>query len=196
MRVLLVSFISAVLLFFFGFAWWAATPAPKSVMRKVDDEEALGEALREACPESGVYVMPWMPDGHEVSEAEQKAFEERHAKGPLAQVFIVREGKDPQAAWFLLQGFLHFFALSLMMVIITRKLAHEGWGFGGRLGAILTLAFFATFARDLSHPIWFHHDWGYWAFHSAYAFSQWLVAGPVVAGFAAGAKPAAEDAAS
>ena len=110
-RLLLGAFAGAIVLMIWGFLYWTVNPWAKSMLRPIDNEDRVIEALSNAIPETGVYFMP-LEGMH--SKATQESFLEKHRSGPLIRVIFTKEGADPMAPAVYIMGFIHFFLSALL----------------------------------------------------------------------------------
>ena len=78
-RVILASVLSAVVLFFWGFLYWSVLAMMFSPWKSIsaDADPSVIATLKQAFPESGVYMYPWI----DASTGDQAGLEEEF-RGP------------------------------------------------------------------------------------------------------------------
>ena len=99
--------LAALAMFFWGFLYWGVLNLPYKSLGTVDDESATALALGKLFPASGAYLLPSPRSG------EAKA-EELMKRGPIAQVFIVKEGMAPVDPAVLIRGFIHNLVIAIL----------------------------------------------------------------------------------
>ena len=70
--------------------FYVLSPIPYWTVSKTMDDRAAGNALLEHFPESGTYILPGRDSGRSVRS-------EMRANGPVATVYLVRDGR-PQSS--------------------------------------------------------------------------------------------------
>ena len=110
-RFVIGSVIGAVALFFWGFVFWVLNPLSYSVLLHPKDEVQLGTLLREQLPDSGTYVLPHPLDPTETVN-------KLSLDGPIATIHMIREGRPAMEPRILIVGFLHGFAVVLMIAML------------------------------------------------------------------------------
>lgn len=178
-RVILGAVLAAVVMFMWGFIFWAVLPVSNAVFKRLPDEEAVTAALASHIPQTGVYYFPYWDQADD--EATQQAGMEKHARGPIGQVMFVREGVNPMAPATMIIGFIQMLVSTLLAGFMLRA-----WGpasFMGRVAFVTTLGLFAVVTISVSKVTWFHHPWPTAALDGAYYVAAWLLAGLVLAAF-------------
>ncbi len=175
-RVVLASILGAVVFMAWGFAFWAGGLAPEDLLKSAPDEPAALAALSANLPESGVYVLPSRAKGMDDPD-----FVARHAAGPIAQVFVQREGSpanDPQVyAFGFLNNVVSAFILTLVLVGVSSGLP----GFGQRWFAVVLVALFAVVAQEGADIIWWGHDTAFHLWTAGFGVVGWALAGLPIA---------------
>lgn len=175
-RVFVGSVLAAVVMFVWGFLFWATFPFPKQILRSVGDEPALAALLKHHLPATGVYLLPNMKEGQSQDE-----FTRRHREGPLAQIVYVAEGVDPMGASVFLGGFVHMLVSAFILALALRAAAPSLGTFGARFGLVALVGLAGAVYSNLGRPIWWHQPWDYHLLYFAYDFGSWLLAGLVLA---------------
>jgi hypothetical protein len=178
-QILIGAALAALALFFWGFLVWGAPHnlPYKTVIKTAPDEVALGAALSQALPETGVYLLPNPASGASMEEVQKRA-----AAGPLAQVVFVKEGAAMGAGVFI-WGYLHMFATCLIGALILRGVLASTNGYGSRVSFVFMVGLAGSFFSNLGKPIWWHQPWPYHLAYFAYDLSSWLLAALILAKF-------------
>ena len=174
-QLLLGSLLAAVALFIWGAVFWMS-PLSNSVLAKVQDDEAAGQALLEHFPESGTYVIPG-------DRSDESTFMRLHEAGPIATIHLRREGCSPMDPKVFISGFLHgllvCFLLGLMM-----KMALPGLPtYGLRVGFATLSALTAAVFLELGEVVWWYQPWGLHLLNLIWSATAGLIAGLVLAYF-------------
>lgn len=180
-RVIIAAVVSAVIMFVWGFLWWAVSPFPHMAMKPVPNEAGLMSSVRQHIPESGVYIFPWMPDDYNDTAA-QEAFLQVHKTGPIGMVFVRSEGFDPMQPKVMAVGFLHFLVSTILVGFLLNSCLASMNTYFKRCGFVIGFGVCATFFCHLSLPVWFHHDWSFWLVEAAYGCTAWTWAAFAMSG--------------
>ena len=170
-RVVLASILGAVVFMAWGFAFWAGGLAPKDLFKSAPDEPTAMAALAASFPESGVYVLPSPTKGMADPD-----FVARHAAGPIAQVFIQREGSAVNDPQLYALGFLHDVVSAFLLALVLAGVSSGLPGFGQRWFALVLVALFAVVAQEGADIIWWGHDAAYHVWIAGYAVAGWALA--------------------
>lgn len=175
-RVVLASILGAVVFMAWGFTFWVGGLAPEDLVKSAPDEPAALAALSASFPESGVYVLPSPARGMENPD-----FVARHASGPIAQVFVRREGSPANDPRVYSLGFLNnvvsAFLLTLVLVGVSSGLPR----FGQRWFALVLVALFAVVAQEGADIIWWGHDTAFHLWTAGFGVVGWALAGLPIA---------------
>lgn len=175
-RVVLASILGAVVFMAWGFAFWVGGLAPEDLVKSAPDEPAALVALSASFPESGVYVLPSPARGMENPD-----FVARHASGPIAQVFIQREGAPANDPQLYALGFLHDAVSAFLLALVLAGVSSGLPGFGQRWFALVLVALFAAVAQEGAGIIWWGHDAAYHLWIAGYSVAGWALAGLPIA---------------
>jgi hypothetical protein len=182
-RLLVGALLATVVLMGFGFAYWTQLPGRCRVLHEAPDHDRLASVLQAELPASGVYMLPWSPAHHEnpADPEIQKTYLDRHEAGPLAMIYLSKEGFDPASQEAMIRvygsGAGHFFVSALLAGALLASSGCGRCGYFGRVGFVFGLGLFAAVAVRISDPIWFAHPWDFSLFQVAYAVIGWLLAG-------------------
>jgi hypothetical protein len=117
LRLFLGALAVTVVSWIWSVGFYVLSPIPYWTMSKTLDDRAAGNALLEHFPESGTYILPGRDSGKEVRS-------EMRANGPVATVYIVREGRPQSSplktALGTLQGIVIGLTLGVAMLMLNR----------------------------------------------------------------------------
>jgi hypothetical protein len=177
-RLILAALVVAVTSFALGFAWWTVVPFRSAVVKPVP--EGVLPRLSDKLPKSGVYMYPLhdviAPDP-EALKAGMKEMEEKQAKGPIAQVFYIREGVQ-HGPTELGIGFAHRFGCALLAAMLLAMASPDTYI--ARVIFVFLLGVFASLTIQVSDAIWLHHPWDFIGFQAGYVVLNWLIAGLIM----------------
>lgn len=186
-RQLLAALVGAIVMFFWGFVFWAASPLPFVIMKNTEQEESFVASIPTHFPESGVYFFPGMPSDH-TDQAALDDMMKRHVDGPIGMVFVRTPGVNPMSFGVMGVGFLHFLGMCLLGVFLVGKCALILPSYLHRLGAFTAIGVISSYSIDLSQPIWFHLSWSYYLMHAAFHLGTWLFGGAAMAAIMGGSQ--------
>jgi hypothetical protein len=174
-RFILGSVIGAVVLFIWGAIFWM-NPLPYSVLPQAKDEGQLGAMLREHLPRSGTYLLPHPSDPPET-------INKLSLDGPTATIHMIREGRPALEPRVFIVGFIHGFAVVLMIgMLMTIALpALPTYGSRVRLATLFGIAS-ALFVHGGS-VIWMHEGRAWHYVNAIYEVSSCVIVGLVLAAF-------------
>jgi len=158
-RVILASVISAVVLFFWGFAFWsflAMMVSPWKPIAAGGDPDVIA-TLKQAFPESGVYMYPWVDTsaGDQPESAEE--FTQQHAAGPIVQVFYHASGiSTSEMGKTMGFGFAHMLACAVLCCVLL-ALAEPLCCYSARVCFVFGLGVFSTLWIEGANVIWWHY---------------------------------------
>jgi len=190
-RFVLGTLLGALVLFVWGFVYYAALPFGQKVMGAVPDDLAASTAV---LGKTGVYYYPFMGEEAMGDPAAAEAWAARHRRGPLLFITYRAEGSDPMAPRMFVQGFLHFW-LSTALAGLLLALAAPAT-YGARALFLFLAGLFAAVAVGLSPAIWWYQPWSFTLYQAIFPASGWLLAALAMAAIVkprpliAGARPA------
>jgi hypothetical protein len=183
-RILAGALLAALGQFVWGFVFWT-TPLGLATMSHGADPDRTQAALDELFPADGAYFVPDLLGGDGDSDAAKQRWIERHRRGPLGMVFIHRRGADPMQPLTFVNGFLHMLITCVLIGWLLARAAPALAGWGARVGFVALAGFAATFWTHAGMPIWFFQPWRYHLLTMLYDLVAWIVAGTILARFAA-----------
>lgn len=172
-RVVLASLAAALVIFAWGFVYWAVLMPPSRIFGQSADEAALSEALVTYLLETDTYYVPgWTSD--------TAALQSRFATGPVATIFFHRDGVATGSPLTFLYGYLQTALACLLVAMLLYRCASALPSYGGRVGVVLLAGLGGTVLVSLGGPIWWHQPWRFHLIQLLYAAVAWLLAGFVL----------------
>lgn len=151
-KTLLGVLVTGVVLFMFGFAYWALNPLPYQAWNEVADPAASQAAAAELFPEDGVYFLPGQGNDPEALKLMET--------GPSVYVTIDHSpmpGPDPVA---LGMGLVHNIFSALLLVFVLSAVA----GLSNRISRSMIIGVVAAFVINGSEIIWWQQPFN-WVIH-------------------------------
>jgi hypothetical protein len=180
------SFIAAIVLFFWGFTFWAATPVADQFIHPLPNADEVVEALKKSDPPTGEYIIPLPPGGmHSTDEKENAAVAAKSKAGPIVTILYSKEGTEPAGMDFVRMGlgFVHYFISTLLIGGLLLMARDALPSYLSRVTFATMVGIFAAVALNLGKPIWFHTPWLPALYTSIYDVVCWLLAGLILAAF-------------
>jgi hypothetical protein len=181
-RLLAGSLVVALVSWAWSVAFYVLSPIPYYTVSATRDDVAAGAALREHFPETGTYILPGRASPAEVRAA-------MRATGPVATVYIDRDGAPMASPAKIALGTLHGVVIGVLIGLGMRWLTRRGWGFRDKvaLAAIFGTAY--TAYPRVADIIWSDFPPGYqWMMIFSDGVS-WILMAAVMAWFT-GPRPA------
>ncbi len=177
-RIIIGAAISAVLIFMWGFVFWANINSPEWAIKPVpgDQLEAVNSALKEL--PAGTYVSPCKGqiDGE---DAEGRAV--RMESGPVVMLSVDPDGAPAMDPKQLGEGFLHGLLSALAAGILLAMAAPALRSFVSRFCFVFMLGVFTTLWAQPNHTIWFFRSCGSTTWFMIYDIVAWTLAAIVLA---------------
>lgn len=195
MRILLGGVLGGVVLFVWGFLYWAVLSDTLLPYKHMADQAAVVEVLQENLPETGIYWFP-MPQHNPDATAEEKqaareAAEESHREGPLGAVIYHAEGGEVMPPSVLVKGFvINFFSALLASILLCCACGRSGYA--ARTAFVFGLGLFAAASVHLIAWNFMFNPMGFTLLKIGDTIVGWFLAGLVIA---AVVKPRAETSA-
>lgn len=169
MKLLVVTFASAVVLFVWGAVTLLMVPGHDAVMLAARDEAALLQALEQHAGDGGVYAVP-------VNHASYTA------TSPFAMIMYRPGGMGFEPGAVMAVSFVTSWLAALVAAMLLR--ATTGLSFAGRVAFVAGLGTFAAFVTHLPNWTWMGYSAGYTAMAIFDLLVGWLLAGLVLARWA------------
>lgn len=187
LRVLLAGLAGGVVMFVWGFVFWAVLPFPKMYLPPMPHESAVRQALDNALPASGTYVFPSRTEeNHDTMKA-------RYAEGPVGTIAFHKGGVDMEDPSTYVKGLAHFIACAAIAAGIMSTVIGSLRTYGSRALFVFRLGLFAGVAIEIAKSIWFYAPPDFVLLNCAYHFAGWGLAGLAIAAIV---KPPAPPAAA
>jgi hypothetical protein len=180
-RSILAALLGAVVLFVWGFVFWTILPWSMQTIRPLPNHAAIASAVTEI--PTGTYFYPdishtGLPTDDPRTDS---TWNEMFKRGPLFEVRVQHEGMDMMSPMMFVWGFLHFFASTLIAVILLRTVRPQLAGIRGQVLFLTMVGLLIAVFADLSGPIWFHYPWDRALTDAVYTVIAWLLAGLAIA---------------
>lgn len=159
-------FITASVLFVFGFLYWAVNPMPYSTLNQVKSEGISQLTVAKLFPESGAYLIP-SPGPNSQEQLE---------KGPAILLSIDHTPSAEGAPLDLFIGFLHNLATAFLLALIIGKVK----GDGERIKVVVLSGVLATVLINGSEVIWWFQPLNWVAYHALYYILYFSIAGALL----------------
>ncbi len=175
-RLLAGSLVVALVSWVWSVLFYVVSPIPYYTVSATRDDIAAGAALLEHLPESGTYLLPGRTSSREVRAG-------MRANGPVATVYIKREGAPMSSPAKVIAGTLHGVVIGLLLGLGMRSLTRRGWNFADKwaIAAIFGAAY--TAYPRVADIIWSDFPPGYqWMMIFSDGVS-WLLMAAVMAWF-------------
>lgn len=167
--VALVSWVWSVL-------FYVISPVPYYTVSATGDDIAAGAALLEHFPESGTYIIPGPSSPDDVRAA-------MRGNGPVATVYIKREGAPAASPAKIAVGTLHGVVIGMLIGLGMRWLGRRGWGFTDKLALAAIFGTAYTAYPRVADIIWSDFPQGYqWMMIVSDGLS-WILMAAVMAWF-------------
>ena len=178
-RVLLAAVLSAVLMFVWGFVFWAVLGMGCRFIQPLPAELDVLAALRQSGATSGMYVYPMPADMKD--EQAMESYQAKHAEGPILQLAYQAEGGPDMPPSKYAQGFGHYFAVALLSGCLLALASRGLPSFGSRLVFVLLLSLVAAVWGNVGDAVWWFHSREYCLGNMAYSMGAGLLMALVMA---------------
>jgi hypothetical protein len=153
------GFAGAIVVFCWGMVSWMVTPLHDRSVRGLADEDAVRRAIQTQGIESGLYVVPGLPNAAGVATAEDMEqrlarWLQRHREGPLMSIFVKVEGAEPMSAPILITGFFIDWVSATIAAFVLWLSLGRCQDYLARVGLVTLLGVFAATFCHLSYWNW------------------------------------------
>lgn len=180
-RMLTAALVGAIIVFVWGFVSWVVLPWHWWAMAPMPNDAAVAEVLKSGIKESGLYLSPAPPHfaDRAATQDEEKAWRDKHEKGPLVRVFYRKTGSTPMDPMILAKGIGIAFGGALVAAVMLNMGARAGCTYVSRFMIVLLMGVFAVITTHFM-------EWNYWQTEDLYTMIQAAdtLAGWVLAGLA------------
>jgi len=184
-RVAIATALGGLVLFVWGFVFWAMLPFPRRIIHTPTNAPEFAELLQQHALQDGAYSIPGMPPEGNPSPGELEEWTARRRKGPIGFFFYSARGLADDTPQLMILGLTlnlltAFFSAWLLFVAGLRS-------YHARVAFVVGLGVITALASHLKQANWFYFPWEYTQLMCAD-----VLAGSIVLGFvlAAIVKPA------
>jgi len=180
-KILIGSFIGAVILFIWSFLAWAILPLHLHTFMYTPAQDSVLMIMQNNNMESGAYAMP-MADNRNAGAFDEKFQEEsqkvmqQNAGKPMASIFYNKEGYNMGIST-MIKGFLYQFIAALALSIILAPAFSVSRSFFGRWWLTFMAALFLNACGPLIQNNWMGFPWNYTYDMIVDNFLNWGIAG-------------------
>ncbi len=178
-RILIGSFLAALAGFFLGAVFWMSSPV-SHLFGSPRQPDALGKALLDQLPESGVYVYPPAVVSSVGSDAERDA---ASRQGPIALIHFRREGQPMLDPKLLFHGFLVGWLTMFLTAILLSLACPALPGYGSRVLMVTLIGLIVASNSDLGATVWWHHSLAFAGTNAIYNGLSFFLGGLILAKF-------------
>ncbi len=165
--------LAALVMFGWGFLYWGVLPFSAGALNQVPDQAGLQAVLKEALPASGVYLLPYADD------PENADYQALHTAGPIATIFIRKDGSEPMAPSTFVMGYLHGLIVMFIMGLMLKLVAVESYA--GRVTTVFLAGLAGSLYAQFAGPIWWLYPWDMAIANVIYESVAWLLGGMTLA---------------
>ncbi|MBC8289821.1 MAG: hypothetical protein H8E37_05840 [Planctomycetes bacterium] len=140
-RLLIASLAGGVVLFFWGFAWYAAIPLHENSMKTFSNADDMASALATGTDGHGVYYYP--------------STHEEMAKKPFALV-IYDPGGSPSMTPFMVKGFVGNLIAAAIVSLMLLTVVDPAASIGKRIGFVVAVYLTAAALCRIPDASWWH----------------------------------------
>lgn len=178
LRLLAGSLVVAVVSWVWSVLFYVVSPVPYYTVSATRDDSAAGAALLDHFPDSGTYILP----GRDTPPEVRRVMRER---GPVATVYIKREGAPMASPAKIALGTLHGVVIGLLIGLGMRWLTRRGWGVRDKIALAAIFGTAYTAYPRVADIIWSDFPPGYqWMMIVSDGLS-WILMAAVMAWFTA-----------
>jgi hypothetical protein len=159
LRVIAAAFLSAILMFGWGFVYWGPVLNMTSrlmAMLPEDTELDVVAPLRAGNTPNGMYVYPG-PLADMSDQAAAKEWEQQLAEGPVFHMAYHRAGISPMDPMMFVKGFAHSFVIGLLAATLLATVVHGLPTYASRVGILLLVTIIAAVWTNVGDLIWWFH---------------------------------------
>jgi hypothetical protein len=155
-RIVAAAFLSAILMFFWGFVYWGPVlNATQRIMAPLPAEVELDllAPLRAVELPDGMYVRPGPLKDQNDDEAVAQ-WEAKIKEGPILHMAYHAGGVSPMDPMMMAKGFAHSFVIALLAGILLATVVHALPGFASRVGVLVLVTLIAALWTNVANVIW------------------------------------------
>jgi len=165
--------VASIAVYLWGFLYWGANPLPYQTWGTSTDSAALGEALEQYLPDSGVYYVPDVT----LPEAER---ERLHEAGPIAFIYYHNHGAPVMDSTLMGMGFAHGVASVALLALLLNVLRSSWSSVAQGVKISLLVGCSAAVIINLGDAIWWRQAWDWQVHRAIYYVVFYAIAGAVL----------------
>lgn len=154
-RIAVASVIGGIVLFAWGMVSWMVIPWHQ--LQKLGGEQDVRDALRGTGAARGVYVVPGLDHGVELTPEAEAAWESAHEQGPLAMIVFDPQGGAPMPVSMMISGLVIDIIVALAAAVLLSLAAPALPKLVSRVLFVVLLGVFSTVGTDLPNWNWMHY---------------------------------------
>ena len=174
-KYVLAPALAALAMFVFGAIFWMS-PLPYKALGRVTDDTAAADALAKIFPETGTYLIPG-------AYVDPKVMTALYERGPSAMIYFIKEGHPAMNPAVLIKGYLHYFVVALLLMMLLEKSAKAFTSYSCRVKSCTMVGVIAAVFLALGDTIWWYHPLGWHLMSALYYVLAFVLAGLVLAKF-------------
>lgn len=171
-RILLASFLAAVVTFAFGAAYWMNLT--KHAFLRPKDDAKVQALLKENLSSPGSYIVP------DIGQ-EQDEFHKKAETGPVAIMHLVPSSGPEDMGAMMGKGFVSQWLTMFVLALVVNSSLGALPSFGDRVRFCALVGLVGLLFIDGGNMIWWHHSEKFTLFAGTYHFFSFLLAGLVIA---------------
>ncbi|MFO0828927.1 MAG: hypothetical protein U0572_12370 [Phycisphaerales bacterium] len=184
MRILAAGIVGGLVMFIWGAVSHMVLQMGTGGMRGLPNEAALIAPMQAVLKERAIYYAPWneaITTGKEMTEAEGKAYEERHRNGPVAFIVWQPVGGEMMPPSRLLNEYLSNAAAAMLAAIVLASGLNCYWS---RVLACVLIGLAGWLSISVSEWNWWNFPWEYIRDEGVDQAIGWLLSGFAIAAIA------------
>jgi len=175
MRWTFAVILSSVVVYMWGFFFFAFSGLTEKAVLKVEDDLLTGEVLKEHFPQNGVYFFP------NSSENEQE-MDQRYKAGPVAIIHMVNvDGREMMDSGIMISGFCHIMLTSIFLCMLLGLVNAGLSGWIARVGFFVFVGFLIAFYSEVGVAVWWQISWTWQLINALHDWVAISLAGLIIA---------------
>ncbi len=169
--------IASVVLYVWGFMYWAMGPYPTMIWKQSPDDVSAGKAMVEHFPERGTYFLP-------AHTSDMKKTQELFQKGPIAMVHVLSvEGRNCLEPRIMVFGFGLNVVVLLMIGVLLQWVSPALPTYFSRVGFAAFVGLTGAVFIDVGSAVWWEIPLEWKLYEAGYDVSFWILAGAIQGAF-------------
>jgi hypothetical protein len=181
-KIILAGLTAGIVITIWQFAAWMFLSFHKDTIKITPNEEAVTAVLSNSITEEGVYGIP--NENQQRSNAEeQKKWEEKFRRGPLATIYYRPTGDNPAMTSQLVIGILIQIIAAMFAAWLLSRSTASTQSYISRVSYVGMLGIFASIVTHISYWNWMYFPFKYTTAMMADLIIGWVIGGLVIAAF-------------